>query len=116
MEQYARHGCEAWAREGRSSSGSGACAVRPRGAPHRTFSRGHTQADRAVQVAGLYAQHGLRRAGGVAGSARAASGSRTVCSSPAEEGCPRLGGEWRRTHSEEDKRIWQTPTRPGSKG
>ena len=36
MEQYARHGCEAWAREGRSSSGSGACAVRPRGeaAPH----------------------------------------------------------------------------------
>ena len=36
VEQYARHGCEAWAREGRSSSGSGACAVRPRGeaAPH----------------------------------------------------------------------------------
>ena len=52
MEQYARHGCEAWAREGRIELGLGACAGRPRSA-HRTFSRGYTQADRAVWVSGL---------------------------------------------------------------
>ena len=52
MEQYARHGGEAWAREGRIELGLGACAGRLRSA-HRTFSRGYTQADRAVQVSGL---------------------------------------------------------------
>ena len=108
VELYARHGCEVWAREGRSSSGG--CEGRPQGA-HRTFSRGHTQADRTVQVSGLGAT--LPAPSGVAGSARAASGSRTVCSSPAEEGCPRPGAEWRRTHSEEGESIWQTPDSTG---
>ena len=82
---------------GGSSSGSGACAGRPRSA-HRTFSRGHTQADRAVQVWGLGATPPAPSEGWQALRARHRDRAQCVLSSPTEEGCPRLGAEWRRTH------------------